>query len=76
VSQLNDKSDYSIAKAIGVNPYMTKPYLSACRNYSFAKLFFIISLFREYDVKSKGVDVSPMTTEGDLLKELIFRIMY
>jgi DNA polymerase-3 subunit delta len=76
VSQLIDKSNTSIAKTIGVNPYKTEPYLTASRIYPLHKLFSIINLLREYDMKSKGIGNSPLATEGDLLKELVFKIMF
>ncbi|MDR0789187.1 MAG: DNA polymerase III subunit delta [Bacteroidales bacterium] len=76
VAQLTDKSNASVARAIGINPYRTAPYLSAASNYPLGKLFLIIEMFREYDMRSKGVNNSPMATDGDLLKELVFRILY
>jgi DNA polymerase-3 subunit delta len=70
---LNDKSQ--AATALGINPYFVKEYERASKNYSFPKLTNIISLLREYDIRSKGVD-NASTGEGELLKEMMFRILH
>lgn len=64
------------AKELGVNPYFVKDYETAARNYSLPKTFDIISLMREYDLKSKGVDSTGNTTDGELLKELLFKMLH
>jgi DNA polymerase-3 subunit delta len=64
------------AKELGVNPYFVKDYEMAARNYSLTKTFDIISLLREYDLKSKGVDSTGNVTEGELLKELLFKVIH
>jgi DNA polymerase-3 subunit delta len=64
-----------ISKVLGEKPYsITKFYQPAARNYSARKCFEVIGLLREYDMRSKGY-AFPATSSGDLLKELIFRIM-
>ena len=71
---LQNKND--AAKELGVNPYFVKDYESAARNYSLPKVFDIISLLREYDLKSKGVDSTGNVTDGELLKELMFKVLH
>lgn len=71
---LPNKND--AAKALGVSPYFVKDYESAARTFSAGKTFDIISLLREYDLKSKGLDSSGNTSDGDLLKELVFKILH
>ncbi|MBL7884761.1 MAG: DNA polymerase III subunit delta [Bacteroidia bacterium] len=61
--------------AIGVSPFFIKEYEIAAKNYSPAKLKSIFGYLREYDLKSKGVD-SGSATHGELLKELIFKILH
>lgn len=70
---LSDKK--MAASALGVNPYFVKEYEVAARNYNVGKLKSIFSFLREYDLKSKGVDRGS-ATEGELLKELIFKILH
>jgi len=70
-----DKSQGNIARALSVNPFFVNDYQQAAQNYSFSKLSEVISLFREYDMKSKGVNNSS-TNDGELMKELVFRILY
>lgn len=71
---LKNKGD--AAKELGVNPFFVKDYEAAARSYSIGHVFNIINLLREYDLKSKGVDSTGNVTDGELLKELMFRILH
>ena len=71
---LPNKND--AAKVLGVNPYFIKDYEMAARNYNINKVFDIVSLLREYDLKSKGVESTGNVTDGELLKELVFKIIH
>lgn len=72
---LKDKSKNTVASALKTNPFFVKDYELAARNYSKSKLLQIISLLREYDLKSKGVDNSSIT-DGELIKELVYKILH
>lgn len=69
-----DKSPQSLARELGVNPYFVKDYELAARGYNYGKTMQIISLLREYDLKSKGVDSND--GPGELMKELMFKILH
>jgi len=71
---LSDKSKPSIAKALKISPYFVGEYIEGAKNYSMKKVAQIISYLREADVKSKGVGANALPA-GDILKELIFKIM-
>lgn len=73
---LPDKSRNAVASALKVNPYFVQEYEIAARNYDLQKTSYIISLLRKYDLRSKGVDSSGNTEEGELLKELIWLIIH
>ena len=73
--QLADKSPQSIASALGVSPFFTKDYIKAAKNLSFQKLAENISILREYDMRIKGID-NESTSEGELMKEMIYKIMH
>lgn len=70
-----DKSQNNIASVLGVNPYFVKDYINAAQKYNTRKTVAIISMLREYDMKSKGYN-NVSTTHGDLLKELVFKILH
>lgn len=72
---LQDKSKFAAAQALGVNPYFVDGYAKAAQNYNSAKLKQIFSWLKEYDLKSKGVD-NTSVTYGELLKELVFKILH
>ncbi len=73
---LTDKTNQAtVASKLGVNFYFVKDYQLASKYYSPRKLVQIIALLREYDLKSKGTG-NVKTTSGDLLKELIFKILH
>ena len=71
---LENKQERSVASNLGVNPYFVKDYISAAHNYPMRKVSQIISILREFDVKSKGVG-SNAVPQGELLKELLVKIM-
>ncbi len=71
---LPNKND--AAKELGVSPYFIKDYEAAARTFGHLKTFDIISLLREYDLKSKGLDSTGNTTDGELLKELVFKLIH
>ena len=71
---LNDKSKGAVAKQLKVSPYFVGDYVAAARNYPMKKVSHAISLLQETDVKSKGVGANNIS-QGDLLKELLVKIM-
>jgi DNA polymerase-3 subunit delta len=72
---LTDKSKNNVASVLKINPYFVKEYENSASKYNVAKIVQIISLLRTYDMKSKGYG-DPGTEPGDLLKELVFRILH
>ena len=72
---LKDKSRNSVASALSIHPFFVSDYQQAAKYYSSQRLTKIISFLREYDLKSKGVG-NVTTTHGELLKELIFKILH
>lgn len=72
---LRDKSKGSVSKALGINPYFVSDYQKAARNYSMRKVSQVISLLRDADLKSKGVGAKRLP-DGDILKELLFKVMH
>ncbi len=62
------------ARELGVNPYFIKDYETASRTFDFYKCMQIIGWLREYDLKSKGMNSN--ASHGELLKELIFKILH
>jgi len=72
---LNDKSQYSAAKALGVNPYFVGEYQTAASKYPMKKVTQNIAFLKEADLKSKGVESGSMT-QKDILNELLFKLMH
>lgn len=71
---LNDKSQESVAKLLKIHPFFVNDYVVAARNYPMKKVSQVVSLLREADLKSKGVDAGNVP-HGDLLKELVVKVM-
>ena len=69
-----DKSKNGLAAAIGVNPFFVDEYKTAASYYPVAKILRIVSFLREADIKSKGMGGT--YTDGDIYKELIYKIMH
>ena len=70
---LTDKSQ--AASALKTNAYFVKDYEAAARRYPAVKVIQIISILREYDLKSKGVG-NISASHGDLMREMIFKILH
>ncbi len=75
IHSLKVKDKQSVASTLKVHPFFAQSYIKAAQAYNVEKLLYIISLLREYDLRSKGVDNASMP-EGELLKELTFKILH
>jgi len=72
---LPDKSQGIVASELKINPYFVKDYQKASQVFGAWKTMNIISFIRETDSRYKGID-NPSTDEGELMKELIFKILH
>lgn len=73
---LPQKNEQSIMTALNMkSSFFVRDYMSGLRNYTAAKVMEIISDLRTFDARSKGVD-NLSASQGDLLKELVYRIMH
>ena len=73
---IENKSDRNlVAQKLGVNPFFINDYANAAKNYSLDKAIAIISMMREYDLRSKGAR-GGSTANGDLLREMVFKILH
>ena len=71
----NKNNPKAVATALRVNPFFVSDYTTAGSNYPMRKVSQIIGFLRDADVKSKGVGARDLP-QGDLLKELLFKIMH
>ena len=65
----------TVASALGVNPYFVGEYETAARAYPIQHCMRNIGYLREYDMRSKGVN-NESATDGQLLKELVYKIVH
>ena len=75
IHYIKDRSRQNVAATLKVNPYFVQDYEAAARRYSAAKLVDVISLLRTYDMRSKGYSGNT-TPAGELLRELVFKILH
>ncbi|MFN3917078.1 MAG: DNA polymerase III subunit delta [Flavobacteriales bacterium] len=68
-------NEKALAAELGVHPFLTKKYKIAAHNYPPNKIARIIAYLREYDLKAKGVN-NASAEDGELLKELLFKILH
>jgi DNA polymerase-3 subunit delta len=66
--------DSKKATILKINPFFISEYNRASKNYSIKEVTEVISIIREYDLKSKGSGVKNIS-HLDLLKEMISRIV-
>lgn len=68
------KSDNrDIVAALGINPYFLRDYDTSAKYFNMLQTVKVISLLREYDMKSKGFNYAA-GDEGELLRELVSKI--
>ncbi|HLP05198.1 MAG TPA: DNA polymerase III subunit delta [Paludibacter sp.] len=72
---LPDKSQGAVASELKVNPYFVKDYQKAAQTFGAWKTMNILALIRETDARYKGID-NPSTSEEDIMKELIFKMLH
>jgi DNA polymerase-3 subunit delta len=70
---LTDKDTEIVARELGIKPYFVSEYQQAAKTFDLAKTCQIITWLRQYDLKAKGASAA---SEGDLLKELVYRILH
>lgn len=71
-----EKTEQGIASWLGLkSPWAARDYLTAMRRYNGAKTMQIIGEIRYADAKSKGISNASMS-DGDILRELVFKILH
>ncbi len=71
----SDKSKQAVAQALGTNPYFVDEYYKAAKFFTLNKTLNSISILREYDLKSKGLEASANIKGGELIKEMMIKII-
>jgi len=72
---LTDKSKNNVASVLKINPFFVRDYETTATRYNVRKTVEIIGLLRTYDMKTKGFG-NLSSTPGDLLKELVYKILH
>ena len=75
VHLMGNAPDSEVARTIGINPFFMREYRLAAKNYNTNKTVYVLSLLREYDLRSKGMN-NGSTDQGELLRELLFYILH
>lgn len=71
---LPNRSANIAASELGINGYFLNDYIYAAKEYSASHCMRNIGFLREYDMRSKGVN-NANTGDGELLKELVYKIL-
>lgn len=72
---MENKSKDAIASALRIPPFVANQMLASAKIYNPKKLAANIAILHEFDLKSKGVGNSSFP-EGELMKEMVFRLMH
>ena len=72
---LKDKSDGNVVAMLKTYPGYVKDYKTAAAIYPIGSVMNVISLIRSFDMKAKGFGDTG-SDQGDLLRELVFKIMH
>ncbi len=72
-----DRSERGLMNTLSLRfPIQVKDYQSGMQNYSAMKVFNAIHEIRMADARSKGVGVTSSMTQGEIMKELLYKIMH
>jgi DNA polymerase-3 subunit delta len=74
-SAASDRSERGLVSFLKISPFAAKDYSNALQRYPAGKIAENVSHLKEADLKLKGVN-SGTVSEGQILKELVFRLMY
>ncbi len=74
-TQSPDKTDKGLVANLKISPYAARDYALALRQYPPERIISTICSLKEADLKLKGVNAGS-DTEGQILRELIYRIVY
>ena len=74
--QAPDKADPTLPERMGVSRFALRDYAVAAQNYTLGRLATCVHYLHQADLRSKGVQNNGATTDGQLLKELIFKITH
>lgn len=72
---LENKSERMVASALKISPFFVKDTVRAANNFSIRQLVYAVDCLHEADLKLKGVGAAGMT-EGEILREMIFKILH
>lgn len=75
VHQAKQKTEEALAPILRVSPYFVGEYLQAAQRYPLPQVIANIHYLHQADLQLKGVNY-PATPEGQLLKELIFKLVH
>lgn len=71
-----NKTPDAIAQQLRVHPFVAKELAQATKIYPPKKISANIAILYEYDLKSKGVNSTNNVTAGELMRELVFKLMH
>jgi DNA polymerase-3 subunit delta len=73
---LPQKNEQNVMLALNLkSSFFARDYMTGLRNYNAVKVMEIITCLRIFDGKSKGID-NVSASPGELLKELVYKIMH
>jgi DNA polymerase III subunit delta len=74
-SGLADKNEKALASTLKVSPYAVRDYSLALRQFTPHQILTNLSLLKETDLRLKGINAGS-ATDGQLFRELVYRIMH
>ncbi len=75
LAMASSKNGPDAGNALKISPYAMRDYSIALQKYPLGKLMENVSLLKEADLKLKGLN-SGSTAEGQILKELVLRLIH
>lgn len=72
---VENKSKEAVAASLRIHPFVASQLINSSKIFNPKKIAANIAILLEYDLKSKGIN-NHSFTEGQLMKEMIYRLMH
>ncbi len=65
----------NLGSILKINPYIAKNFVQYASNYELVQIKNIFDILKDYDLKSKGIGATGATSQGEILKEMVAKIL-
>lgn len=73
---IENKTEGAIAASLKIPPFLVKDIINSSKIYPAKRIAKNVAILHEYDLKSKGVGSTGDVSDGELMKEMVFKLLH